>query len=353
VLAQRFGEPARREVIDVVVRAALAEAVRIGGLRPVGDAKIDAPAIEPRADLHFSATFEVLPDVTPGGVEGMSLTRPEPAIDDEDVDAALEAIRRQRVTWRAVARAARAGDRATVNSSGLVDGEMVEGLAGVAVPVVLGEGQFLAEVEREIVGLAAGDRRTTDIAVPADFGYADIAGRTVTLTVETLEVAEPVFPDVDPEFVRALGIASGSVDELRAELRQRLEAEFAVLSESDLRRQMFDQLVAANPVPVPQVLVEQQASGLRMEAMRALAIFDPDKARPLDAFRPLAERRLRTQIVMEALATREGIACGAEQLEDRICAWLAGRATVSPLPMTWRALVERARAAADAPVRSS
>ena len=211
VLQQRFGDQVRREVTELLVKSSLSEAVRQQNLRPVGEAKIDAPTINKGADLRFSATFEVLPEINLAGLEEISVERPEPAIDEDDVDFAIAGLRRQQVQWREARRAAQLGDRVTVNSSGLVDGQQVEGLAGDAVSLVLGEGQFLAEVEREIVGLAAGEERIANICIPPDFGYADIAGRTVELIVKVLEVAEPCLPAIDAAFARSLGVASGDV----------------------------------------------------------------------------------------------------------------------------------------------
>ena len=77
--------------------------------------------------------------------------------------------------------------------------------------------------------------------------------------------------------------------------------EFARLAHEQVRRQLFQRLVAANPIPVPRVLVDHEATGLKYASMRNLVIIDPDKARPLDAFRPLAEERVRTQLLIDAI----------------------------------------------------
>jgi trigger factor len=337
--------------------------------------RIEPESLEQGADLSYTAVFEVYPEVALAGLDGLAVDQPTPAFDDGDLDFVIQSLRRQRAQWQTVARPARTGDRVVVDFEGQMDGLPMEGGKGEEVAVILGEGRMIADFERQLEGLEAGTERTFTVSFPADYPNSALAGRQAEFQVKARDVAEQQLPEVDAEFIRGFGIDSGAVDEFHAEVRRNMENEFAGRSRSDVKRQLLDQLLAANPVALPEVLVEQECAGLQSEAMRNLGIEDPRQAPDRQSFRPNAERRVRLGLLIGEIIRAEKItperervrqridqvAAGYSQpeevrkvyqqnrdllvqvenavLEDQVIDWLAARATSRPKAMTFRALV--------------
>jgi trigger factor len=375
VLRQRFGDQVRQEVVQAIIEESYSEAVVREKLRPAAMPRIEPESLEQGADLSYTAVFEVYPEVTVTGLEGLTVETPEAAFDDADLYFVLQSLRRQRSHWHPVERAARPGDRVTVDFEGTLNGRPMEGGSGQDVPVVLGEGRMIADFERQLEGLEAGAERTFTVKFPADYPNSNLAGQQAEFYVRAREVAEQHLPEVDEDFVRGFGIESGAIDEFHREVRKNMAKEFASRSRNEVKRQLLDQVLAANPVPLPEVLVEQEAAGLQADALRKLGITDPKQGPDRSSFRPTAERRVRLGLIIGEIIRKEKIsvdrqrvrqridevAAGYSQpdevrrvyetnrdllsqvenavLEEQVIDWLIGRAKVSPKPMTFRALV--------------
>lgn len=375
VLRQRFGDQVRQEVVQAIVEESYSEAVVREKLRPAAMPRIEPEALEQGSDLSYTAVFEVYPEITLTGLEALSVEQPEAAFDDGDLDFVVQSLRRQRAHWHTVARPARTGDRVTVDFEGTLNGQPMEGGSGEEVPVVLGEGRMIADFERQLEGLEAGGERTFTVKFPADYPNSNLAGQQAEFHVRARDVAEQHLPEVDADFIRGFGIESGAVDEFHAEVRRNMTNEFAGRSRNEVKRQLLDQVLAANPVALPEVLVEQEAAGLQADAMRNLGINDPRQGPDRSSFRPTAERRVRLGLLIGEIIRNEKISVDRERvrqridevaagysqpeevrrvyqtnrdllvqvenavLEEQVIDWLIGRARASAKPMTFRALV--------------
>lgn len=377
VIRQRFGDQVRREVLSDVVQSSYNEAVNREQLRPAGEAQIDAA---PNAgaigeDFSYTASFEVFPEFTLKGLDSVVATRPEPAFDDADVDFISENLRRQRGHFHATDRAARNGDRVTVDFQGRLNGAPMDGGTGEKVTIVLGAGRMIEDFEKQLVGVKGGDNLEIKVRFPADYPNGSLAGQTAEFSVQVGEVAEEHLPELDEEFIRSFGVASGSKDDFVQDIRKNMTDEFAARARADVKRQLLEQLLQANPVEIPVILVEQEATSLQSDAMRNLGISDPAQAPALESFRQTAERRVRLGLLIGALIREqelvvdrdmvreriEQLSRGYEKpdeirklyyqtaqlltqvensvLEEQVVDWLAARAAITPKPTTFRALV--------------
>lgn len=324
VLRQRFGDQVRQEVLQAVVEESYSEAVVREQLRPAATPRIEAEAIEQGADLRYTAIFEVFPDIQLAGLDGLGIDEPTPALDDADLAFVIDSLRRQRADWRPVERPARNGDRVVVDFDGRRNGAPMEGGHGEEVPVVLGEGRMIGDFERNLEGLAAGGERTFTVTFPADYPNAGLAGQQAEFHVRVRQVTEQQLPEVDADFIRGFGVGSGERPEFEAEVRRNMEREFAGRARAEVKRQLLDQLLAANPVTVPAILVEQEAAGLQRDALRNLGIEDPAQGPDRASFRPTAERRVRLGLLIGEVIRREGIAADRDRVRQRIDELAAG-----------------------------
>ena len=182
LVVQQYGPQVRSEVLGDAVQKAFSSAVKEANLKVAG-----APRIEPKTGgdrqlFEFSATFEVYPEVKPGDVSGMTIERARVEVDDAAVDKTIEILRKQRTLFEAAARAAKDGDRLTVDFEGAIGGQPFQGGKAADFAFLLGEGRMLPEFEANARGLAAGESKAFDVGVPDGYHAKDVAGKTAHLT---------------------------------------------------------------------------------------------------------------------------------------------------------------------------
>lgn len=376
VIRQRFGDQIRREVLQDLVQSTYGEALSREQLRPAGEPRIDATAAaEDAGDFAYTASFEVFPEFAVQGLDGIAISRPDPAFDDADIEFISDSLRRQRSHWHPADREARNGDRVVVDFQGRMNGAPMAGGIGEKVTIELGAGRMVEDFERQLVGLKAGDQREIQVRFPGDYPNQELAGKTANFAVQMQEVSEQHLPDIDEAFIRAFGVESGSKDDFVRELRDIMADEFKSRARAEVKRQLLEQVLAANPIDIPVILVEQEATALQSEAMRNLGVSDPGQAPALESFRQTAERRVRLGLIIGGLIREQQLVVDREKvreridqlsagydkpdeirklyyqtaqlltqvenavLEEQVVDWLAGRAATTPKPTTFRGLV--------------
>ncbi|HFD92229.1 MAG TPA: trigger factor [Gammaproteobacteria bacterium] len=270
VISSQYGPQVRQEVLNELTQRSFREAVARENLQLASMPRIEPQRTEPGEDYEYSAIFEVVESFDIAPVKDIKITRPVAEITEEDVDAMVENLRRQRARWQAVEREAREGDRLLIDYRGTIDGEAFEGNEGKQVPIVLGSGQFIAGFEEQLKGARAGEDRVVEVTFPEDYHARDLAGRQARFDVHVHAVEESVLPEVDEEFVRSFDVPDGSVESLRAEVRRSMEDELAQVIRDRVREQVMDGLLAANPVQLPQAQVEEQINALMNQARENL-----------------------------------------------------------------------------------
>ncbi|MCC5795392.1 MAG: trigger factor [Chromatiales bacterium] len=375
VIRQRFGDQVRQEVLQELLQSSYAAALDREKFQPAGAPRVEADTIQDGSDLSYTATFEVYPDIELKDLGTLSAERIEPGIGEEDIDAMLENLRRQRANWVPVQRAAAQGDQVTIDFTGTLDGEPLEGGSGEQVPVVLGAGRMLEEFEKALYATSAGDQPRFTVTFPDDYHAESLRGRTAEFTATVHEVAEQQLPEIDAEFIRSFGIESGDPGEFRDKVRENMVAEADTRVRAELKRALFEQLVAGHGIEVPAVLVEREAQSLQADAMRQAGVSDPAQAPAAETFRPSAERRVRLGLLIAAVIRDHGIkvdrnqvlrrvdelSAGYEQpaqvrqlylqnqdlmtqiehavLEDQVVDWLAEKAQLTGKPVAFRELM--------------
>jgi len=268
MVAQHYGGQARSDALSAAVEKLYGEKVREQNLRVAG-----YPRIEPKADagegqLGFTAVFEVYPEFTLGDVSGESVEKPTLTVTDVEVDKTLDVLRKQRTTYSETGRAAENGDRLVIDFVGRKDGEEFQGGKASDYTVMVGGGMMLPDFEAQLVGVTAGVQKTFDVAFPADYQAADLAGSTVQFEMTVKKVEAPVVPEIDAEFARQLGVADGDTTKMRAEVQANLEREVKKRLLAKVKEQVMDALLKVNPIDVPKALVEMEAEQMAEAAKR-------------------------------------------------------------------------------------
>ena len=322
MVAQQYGPQVRNEVITDAVQSGFADAVRDQNVRVAGYPRIEPKANAALADkLEFSAVFEVYPDIQLGDLSTVSVERPVAEVGPEDVAHTIDVLRKQRVRYEPVTRAAATGDRATVDFSGRIDGVEFPGGQAKDFAIILGEARMLPEFETAITGMKAGETKSFGLVFPADYHGKEVAGKAADFTLTVKAIEEPKLPEVDAEFAKAFGIASGSLTDLNAEIESNLKLELKRKIESRLKDQALAALRAKAELAIPRSLVELEAqnmAGRMAEEMRRQGMKAEDIKLAPEMFRDNAAERVALGLVLAEVVRAYGLGAKPEQVKSMV-----------------------------------
>ena len=324
VVAQRYGYSVHSEVLNDKVGQVFSDAVNEAKLRVAGPPRITEKPDAPEGEVAFDATFEVYPEVKIGDLAGAEVERVATEVGDEAVDKTLDILRRQRRTFqqRPAAEPAAAGDRVTIDFAGTVDGVPFEGGTADGFQFIIGEGQMLEQFDAAVRGMKTGESKTFPLQFPADYQGKDVAGKEADFMVTVKKIEVPHLPAVDEAFARSLGIGSGTVEALRADVRKNLEREVKFRIQARNKASVMEALVKVSELEVPKALVAGETERM-IEEMRAdlkkRGMKDADTAQiPAEMFAAQAEKRVRLGLVVGELVRSQNLQAKPEQLQAHI-----------------------------------
>ena len=323
VVAQQYGPQVRQEVLGETLQKSFGEAIRQQNLKVAGYPQFDAkPPSEGANAFEYSATFEVYPEVRLGEISGATVTRPHLEVTDAEVERTLEIMRKQRVTYEPVERAAENGDRVTMSYNGTIDGIEFAGGKAENQQVVLGEGRLLPDFEAQLSGVKAGDQKRFEVRFPDDYHGKDVAGKTATFEANVTEVAAPKLPEIDAEFAKSLGVADGDLDRMRTEIRANLEREVKVRLRNRVKDQVMQALLDTTKVEVPRALIQDEIERLRELTRqdftaRGIPVKD-DTPLPAELFEAQAQRRVNLGLILAELVKAHQLQAKPEQIRAAV-----------------------------------
>jgi len=307
VIRRQYGSQVQSEVVGDLLQQSFSEAVSEQKLRPTASPRIESVSADPGTDLKFVAVFEVMPDVSLQPVEQLRLERPEATVEESDLDAMLETMRKQRPVFSAVERPAADTDQLTVDFEGRIDGETFQGGTGTEIKFVLGAGRMLPEFEIGLRGAAAGDTRAVTVNFPADYGSDSVAGKTAVFDITLKSVEAQSLPELDDEFCAAFGVREGGVDALRVEVRKSMERELADATRNRLRTQVMDSLYKANALELPKSMVAEQVQSLQLDLARRMGVRDASQLPAAESLDEPARRRVALGLIISEVIRTAGI----------------------------------------------
>ena len=321
MIEQSYGAQVQAEVLGDAVSKAFSDAVAEHGLRIAGQ-----PRIEPRQEADatsagFTATFEVYPEVRLGDPATLAVSRATCSVGDAEVERTIEILRKQRTTWTPADRPAADGDRLTIDFAGQLDGVAFPGGSATDFAFTHGEGRMLADFETGVRGAAAGQTRTFPVAFPDDYSAKELAGKTASFEVTLKKVEAPQVPALDEAFARQLGVADGSLETLRADVRRNLEREVAQRLRTRIKSAVMDALPALAEVELPKALVQAESESLAARAredFKQRGMDVKDMPIPPDAFAEPAAKRVRLGLIVGEIVKTQSLQAKPDQLRRQI-----------------------------------
>ena len=326
VLQRYFGEQARAEVLERVIRETLPKAIDQAELALISDPRL-APEAEPKegAPFVYEATVEIRPAIELRRVRGLEVIRPTlPEPEQDPVDRYLEELRdsqAQLVEEVEGVQAAR-GHVVRLDYDGSVDGQPFEGGRGRDQELELGSGSAIPGFEEQIEGMTAGSERDLELELPASFPTPELAGKTARFQVTLHELKRKELPELDDELAKDVSDFD-TLAELAADVRRRVQEGRERQQKQAERDSVIEALVTANPFPVPPSLVERELERRIARVLAPLHKLPPEQleeqANSLrESWRPQAERAVRLSLLVPAIAREEGIEVDDSDVDARV-----------------------------------
>lgn len=317
VVEQRYGGQVRAEVVEGLLRQGMDQAVRENELRVAGSPQIKLDDAAAEGELKYVADVELVPDFGELDMGKLEVVRHTSEVTDADIERMLENLRLQRASWSRVKRAAQDGDMVNVETASTIDGQRMPAEGFEKASTVLGSGGLFAEVESALVGMQAGEEKTIDVTLPADWHAAQFAGKTVTSTFRLLDVNERVLPEVDAAFIRSFGVKSGELEQFKSEIRSNLERELKGALMNRLRREVGEQLVKAyEGVELPPRIVEGEAQALLANATEQARRQGQQVGVGIEAFTDAARKRVLMALLVGEVARRNQLRLDPARLNE-------------------------------------
>ena len=287
---------------------------------PAGEPKVELREAAEEGGLGYTATFEVMPEVKVADLADQSITRPVAEIVESDIDEMIEKLRKQRTTWDDVDRGAQDGDTVHMDFKGMIDGEPFDGGAAENTPLVLGSGSMIEGFESGLLGVKAGEERTLEVTFPEDYRAEHLAGKPAAFEVKVLRVTEPQVPALDEEFIKAFGVASGSVEDLRADVSKNMRHELKQKLNSITKERVMDILVAANPMEIPNAMISQEAERMKQQMVQDMQQRGQQSSvdLPASVFEEQARRRVHLGLLVSEIMSAQEFKADEEQLRETI-----------------------------------
>ncbi|HEX3943431.1 MAG TPA: trigger factor [Rhizomicrobium sp.] len=318
VIRQQFGSQVHREVIGELLQSSYAEAVTQKQLAPAGNPRIEPQSMDEGEDLKYVATFEVFPDVALQPMEQLEVDRIAAEVTESDIDAMIERLRKQQMKYVAANRAAAKGDKVSIDFDGSIDGVSFAGGKGENVAIILGEGRMLPDLEEGLIGTMPGEKRSVTVNFPHDYRAAELAGKQAIFAAGIKSVEEPVLPEIDEEFFKAFGVTEGGLPKLREDVAANMRRELEQALRNRNKAAVMEQLYAANPTDVPNVLLEGQIRDMQVEAMRRAGAKDASQAPPREPFIEPARRRVVLGLLLNDVIRKENLVVDRARVNERL-----------------------------------
>jgi len=324
VIKQKYGMQVRQEVFGEILEESLQEAVQQENLHIAGQ-----PAIAINSELEkleteglsYTADFEVFPELDEIHLDGLEMEKIVSEVTDRDVDNMLEKLRKQRCDWEPIETPIQQDHRVKLDFSATIDGAAFEDSEMQDIYLVIeNKPVFSQQFEDNLLGAQAGDDLTFSITFDDDHQNSIIAGKQVDFKVHIHEVTQAVLPELDEAFAESLGVESGDLAILKTDIRENMQRELQKALKSKLKAQVMQVVLDANPIQVPNTLLESEKDRLVERINSEIAAYNTNQnyqAKPED-YENIALKRVRQGLLMAELIRANELRPSAAKVEAEI-----------------------------------
>ncbi|MGB7263349.1 MAG: trigger factor, partial [Albidovulum sp.] len=311
LVRKQFGQRIMGDAMQDAIDGAMKTHFDASGDRPAGQPKVEMQGGESWKegdDVVVEMSYEALPEIPEVDLSKVKLEKLVVKADEKDVTEALENLAKSAKNFedRKKGSKAKDGDQVVIDFVGKIDGEPFEGGAGEDYPLELGSGSFIPGFEEQLVGAKAGDEKAVTVSFPAEYGAAHLAGKEAVFdcTVKAVKEAKP--GEINDDLAKQFG--AEDLDGLKAQISERLEAEYVGASRSVMKRALLDQLDKLVTFELPPSLVEAEAGQIAHQLWHDenpdVQDHNHDPVEPTDEHKSLAERRVRLGLLLAEIGRK-------------------------------------------------
>ena len=295
----------------------------------VSSPEIDVTQIEKGKSFIFTATVALKPEVKLGKYKGVKVEAAEVTVTDEEVDAKIEKERENNArTIEVTDRPVKDGDMTVLDFEGFVDGVAFDGGKGENYPLTIGSGAFIPGFEEQLVGAEIGKEVEVNVTFPEDYQAEELKGKAAVFKCTIKEIKEKELPALDDEFASEVS-EFDTLEEYKKDVKETLTIEKEKAARDAKEAAVIDAIIADSDMDIPEAMVttqqkqmidefaqRMQMQGLSMEQYFQFTGATLDKM--MEQVKPQAETRIKSRLVLEAVAAKEGIEATEEDYEEEI-----------------------------------
>jgi len=324
VVEKQFGPQAHEDTVSELVQTHYADAIEKSGLVPALQPQLDVPAVQSGTGFSFTLKVVTWPEVKLKPLKKISVETTEVSVTDADMQSVIDRLMDTQVSYEEEAgRAAGKGDQVSIDFTGFVDNEAFDGGRGEDVKLVIGAGQFIPGFEEGLTGAKAGDERSLDVNFPEDYQHKPLAGKAARFEVVVKSVAASKKASNEDELAKLVNFDDAKA--LRADISGRLGQEAVDASYTSSRDALFDAMVAAHDIKLPEAMVQQdmQQSGQRVvksmqdQGMEVKPDMFDDPAWK-DELRKRSERALAISLLLSAVREENNVEISEADVEAEL-----------------------------------
>ena len=321
VVKKMYEPEIRQDVINDSVIKKFYELVEEKNFKPVGRPNLVPERIEMEKDIIFKATFEVYPEISLGNLSRLSYTKAVSSVAEEDVNKAVENIRKRMCTWEPKGGNSSSGDQIKIDFVGKIDEEEFEGGSAKDFVVEIGSKSMIEGFEDGLIGLKKSDNKDLNLTFPEDYGKTELASKKVVFNVEVKEVLKPKLPALNEEFFKSTGLEAKNTNEFKKEIKNKLDEDLKNIIENKSKSSILDSLREAHAFEVPSAMIESEVNNMRQNAARRVGMDPKDMNEdlfPKETFIEEAKKRVSVGVILNKIIEEKGIKADGERVRKMV-----------------------------------
>ena len=330
MIEKMYGEGVFYEdAADEAINASYAEAMKESGLDIVSRPEVTIEKIGKDEPFVYSALVAVKPEVTLGQYKGVEVEKADASVSAEDVEAELKKVQEQNARLLTVEdRGVEDGDQTVIDFEGFVDGKGFEGGKAEDYPLTIGSHSFIDTFEEQLIGKKIGEECEVNVTFPTEYHAADLAGKPATFKVTVKEIKVKELPELNDEFASEVS-EFDTLDEYKKDVEKKLAEKKEIEANSKNEDAVVTKVVENASMEIPDKMIDAQAENMVQDMARRMQ----SQGLSLDMYlkytgmtveqmkeqaRPDAEKRIRTRLVLEAVAKAENIQISDEKVDEEV-----------------------------------
>lgn len=316
------------DAINFAIDETYGKALDENNIKPVDYPKINVVEVGEDKDLVYTAEVTVYPEVELGEYKGLKVEKPTYEIKEDDVEKQLKSMQEKNARVETKTEGSVAdGDVAVIDFKGFVDGVAFEGGEGADYSLEIGSGSFIDNFEEQLVGAAVGEKREVKVTFPENYGKEDLNGKEALFEVTVKEIKVKELPALDDEFAKEAS-EFNSLDELKEDIKKKLEEQNEETANREFENAIINAAIEVAKIDLPQVMVEKEIDvmvsdlenrlkyqGLTLDQYMEFTGNTNEKMR--DYMRENADRKVRADLVLDAIAKKENIEVSDEEMKEK------------------------------------